>query len=72
MKNKLGGSQTRSENVHFAKNEQTSNAVFTSVFYFTHAEHNLIKFKLHNNWSVQAVNNISECAISEIQWDQSN
>ena len=47
MKNKLGRSQTRSENVHFAKNEQTSNAVFTSVFYFTHAEHNLIKLKLH-------------------------
>ena len=28
----------------------------------THAEHNLIKLKLYNNWSVQAVNIISECA----------
>ena len=26
-----------------------------SKFCFAHAEHNLIKFKLYNNWSAQAV-----------------
>ena len=32
--------------VYFANNEQASIAVFTSVFCFTHAEHNIIKLKL--------------------------
>ena len=63
MINELAGSPTRSENVYFANNEQALIAVFTAVFYFTHAEHNLIKFKLFNNWSVQAVYSISECAM---------
>ena len=47
--NELAGSPTRSENVYFANNEQASTAVFTAVFCFTHAEHNLIKFKPYNN-----------------------
>ena len=49
MINKLAVSPTRSENVYFANNEQASIAVFTAVFCFTHAEHNLIKLKLYNN-----------------------
>ena len=63
MIKELGRSPTRSENVYFANNEQALIAVFTAVFYFTHVEHNLIKFKLFNNWSVQAVYSISECAM---------
>ena len=34
----------RSHNVYFANNQQ---ALF--VFFIVHAEHNLIKLKLHNN-----------------------
>ena len=49
MINELGRCPTRSENVYFANNEQASIAVFTAVFCFTHAEHNLIKFKPYNN-----------------------
>ena len=48
MINELARSPTRSENVYFANNEQASIAVFTAVFCFTHAEHNLIKLKLYN------------------------
>ena len=33
------------------------------MFCFTHGEHNLIKLKLFNNWSVQAVNSILDCAM---------
>ena len=40
-----GGSPTRSYNVYFANNEQAS-----LVFFIAHAEHNLIKYKLYNNW----------------------
>ena len=43
MINKLGRCPTRSENVYFANNEQASIAVFTAVFCFAHAEHDLIK-----------------------------
>ena len=68
MINKLAGSPTRSENVYFANNEQASIAVFTAVFSFIHAEHHLIKLKLYNNWSVQAVNSV----LCEIQRNQSN
>ena len=46
MINELGRCPTRSENVYFANNEQTSIAVFTAMFCFTHAEHNLIKLNL--------------------------
>ena len=49
MINELWGSPTRSENFCFANNEQASIAVFTAVFCFTQAEHNLIKSKLYNN-----------------------
>ena len=49
MINELARSPTRSENVYLANNEQASIAVFTVVFCFTHAEHNLIKLKLYNN-----------------------
>ena len=38
------GSPIRSDNVHFANNEQAS-----LVFFIAHAEHNLIKLKLYNN-----------------------
>ena len=48
MINELAGYSTRSENIYFANNEETSIAVFTAVFYFTHAEHHLIKLKLCN------------------------
>ena len=63
MINELGRCPTSSENVYFAKDEQASMAVFTAVFCFTQAEHNLIKLKLYNNWSAKAVNSISECAM---------
>ena len=49
MINELARFLTRSENVYFPNNEQASIAVFTAVFCFTHAEHHLIKLKLHNN-----------------------
>ena len=62
MINELGPSPTRSDNVYFANNEQASLA-FTAAFCFAHAEHNLIKLKLYNNSSAQAVNNISESAM---------
>ena len=61
--NELGRCTTRSDNVYFDNNEQASLAVFTAVFCFTNAEYNLIKLKLNNNWSVQAVNSIWECAM---------
>ena len=47
--NELGRCPTRSDNAYFAKNEEASFAVFTVVFSFTHAKHNLIKLKLYNN-----------------------
>ena len=33
------------------------------LFYIAYAEHNLIQFKLYNNWSAQVFNNVSEKAI---------
>ena len=51
MINELARSPTRSENVYLANNEQTSIAVLTAVFCFTHAEHNLIKQPNNNNRS---------------------
>ena len=56
--NELWGFPIRSHNVYFAKNDQGS-----LVFFIAHAEHNLIKLKLYDNWSAQAVNSISECAM---------
>ena len=59
--NELRSCPTKSDNVYFANNEQASLA-FTAACCFAHAEYNLIKFELYNNWSTQAVNNISgEC-----------
>ena len=49
MINELSRSPTRSENVYFANNEEASIEVFTAVFCFSHAEHNVIKLKLYNN-----------------------
>ena len=49
MINKLERFPTSLDNVSFANNEQASIKVFTVVFYFIHAEHHLIKFKLYNN-----------------------
>ena len=68
MINELVRSPTRSENFYLANNEQALIAVFTAVFCFTHAEHNLIKQRNNNNWSVQAVNSV----LFEIQRNQSN
>ena len=69
MINEFADSRTRSENVYFANSEQASTAVdYTAVFYFTHAEYHLIKLKLYNNWSAQAVNSV----VCEIQRNQSN
>ena len=68
MINELERLPTRSENVYFANNEQALIAVFTAVFCFTHAEHHLIKLKLYNNRSVQAVISV----LCEIQRNQSN
>ena len=72
MINELGRSPPRSENVYFSNNWQAAIPVFTAVFCFTHAKHNLIKLKLYNNWSSQAVNSILECAACEIQRNRSN
>ena len=60
--NEFGLCLTRSNNVYFTNNEQKSLA-FTYVFCSAHAEHNLIKPKLYNNWSAQAVNSISDSAM---------
>ena len=68
MINEFLPSKTRSENVYFVNNEKASIADFTAVFCFTHTEHHLIKLKLYNNWSAQAVN----CVLCEIQRNQSN
>ena len=43
--NELGCCRTRSDNVYFAKDEQTS-FVFTAAFCFVHAEHNSIELKV--------------------------
>ena len=48
MVHELGRCPTSWENVYFANNEQASIAVSTAVFCFTHAEYNLIKYKLYN------------------------
>ena len=68
MIDELARFPTRSENVYFANYEQALIAVFTAMFCFTHAEHHLIKLKLFNNWSAQAVNSV----LFEIQRNQSN
>ena len=69
MINEFAESRTRSENVYFANSEQALIAVdYTAVFYFTHAEYHLIKLKLYNNLSAQAVNSV----VCEIQKSQSN
>ena len=58
MINELVCFSTTSKNIHFANNERASIAVFTAAFCFTHAEHRLIKLKLYNNSSAQAVNSV--------------
>ena len=63
MINELGRYPTKSENVYFANNLQASIEIFSVVFCFTHAGHNLIKLKLYNSWSAQTVNSILECTI---------
>ena len=68
MINELAHSPTRSYNVYFSNNEQASIVVFTAVFCFIHAEHHLIKLKLYNNSSAQAVNSV----LCEIQRNQLN
>ena len=49
MINEISSCLTRSENIYFAKTEQASIAVFTAVFCFIHAEHNLVTLKLYNS-----------------------
>ena len=44
--NERVGSPIRSDNVYFANNEQTF------LVFFAHAEHNLVKLKLYNNYSI--------------------
>ena len=61
--NELRRCPTRSYNVYFANNGQVSLAVFTAVFCFTHAEHDLTKLKLYCNWSGQVVNSILVCTM---------
>ena len=56
--------------VIIANNEEASIAVFTAAFCFTHAEHHLIKLKLYNNWSAQAVKAVNS-VLCEIQRNQS-
>ena len=68
MINELACFPTKSENVYFANNEQASTVVFTAKFCFALAEHHLIKLRLSNNWSAQAVNSV----LCEIQRNQSN
>ena len=68
MINEVVGSPAKAENVYFANNEQASIAVFAAVFCFTHAENDLIKLKLYNNWLAQAVNSV----LCEIERSQSN
>ena len=60
--NELERCPTRSDNVYFANNEQSSLA-FTAAFCFAHTEHNLVEVKLYINWSAQTVNNILESAM---------
>ena len=48
--NELAHCPTKSINLYFASNEQAS-LVFNVAFCLVHAEHNLIKLKLYNNWS---------------------
>ena len=64
MVNELARFPTRSDNVYFAYNEQVSIAVFTAVFCFTR----LIKLKLYNNLTAQAVNSV----LCEIQRSRSH
>ena len=45
----LGRCPTRSDNIKFAHNKQTSLAVFTAAFCFGYAEHDLIKLILYKN-----------------------
>ena len=68
MINEISSCLTRSENIYFAKNEQASIAVFTAVFCFIHAEHNLVTLKLYNSSSAQAGNRM----LYKIQRNQSN
>ena len=49
MINEIARFPTRSKNAYFANNKQASIGAFTALFYFTHAEYNLIKFKLYSN-----------------------
>ena len=49
-------------NAYFANNEQASLAL-TAAVCFAHAEYNLIKLKLYNNWSAKAIDNISWSAM---------
>ena len=58
MVNEIARSLTWSENAYFANKEEASTAVFTAVFFFTHAEYYSIELKLYNNWSTQAVNSV--------------
>ena len=58
MINELARSPTRTENVYFGKNKHRLQSASTAVFCFTHAKHNLIKLKLYDNWSAQAVNSV--------------
>ena len=49
MINELARFLTRSENTYFTNNKKASIAVSTAVFFYTYAEHHLIKLNLYNN-----------------------
>ena len=58
--NELGLCPTRSNNVYFANDE---GACLHLLMYFVLHMRNIIKLELYNNWSAQAVNNVSESAM---------
>ena len=69
--NKLWHCPTRSDNVYCANNEQASFAVFTAMFCFTHAEHNIIKLKLYII-DQRKLLTVFRSVLCEIQRNQSN
>ena len=58
---------TRSDNAYFANNEQASLS-FTAVFYFAHAEHNLIYILIDQRKLLAMFRRV----LCEIQANQSN
>ena len=66
MINELRRCLTRSDNVYFANNEQTSPA-FTAAFCFALAEHNLIKLKVNKSVYIAKSELFVTCAKSRLK-----